>query len=337
MAIGNVEGSDRTHLPVLLNESIQALAIRPDGIYVDGTFGRGGHSQKIFGLLNKPGRLIGLDRDPSAVAEARRLLQLGSLGGSENDAQFTIVHSRFSLLSQALSELGITQVDGIFLDLGVSSPQLDEAERGFSFKADGPLDMRMDPTQGMSVREWLMSASVEQITEVVRDYGEERFAFPIATAIVARCRDSGGSALQTTRELAGLVASVVRSRQRKPEMGKDPATRTFQALRIFINQEFEELKSALTQSLTVLRPGGRLAVISFHSLEDRIVKQTMARFTGKTNVQRDPITGARVGEPVPFLLLDRVMPSAQEVALNPRARSAVLRVAQRTDAIAEGK
>jgi 16S rRNA (cytosine1402-N4)-methyltransferase len=320
------------HEPVLLKESVAALAVLPEGVYLDGTFGRGGHSAAIYRQLSSKGRLIALDRDPTAVAEAERLKVEVFKGEAAGCARFDMVHARFSQMREVLAGLQVEQVDGVLLDLGVSSPQLDDASRGFSFKADGPLDMRMDPTQGMSVREWLMGASVQQITEVVRDYGEERFAFPIATAIATRCRDSGGTAFQTTRELAGLVASVVRSRQKRQEMGKDPATRTFQALRIFINQEFEELTLALEQILSVLKPGARLAIISFHSLEDRIVKQAMARFAARVDAPKDPITGAVLPGAIKLTLLDRIKPSDEEVERNPRSRSAVLRVAQRTDA-----
>lgn len=317
------------HEPVMLHEALQALAIKPNSIYVDGTFGRGGHSGAIYRQLNVDGRLIAFDRDPDAIAAGEQLKSSVFSGA----AKFDLVHSRFSEMGEGLNALGIAQVDGMLLDLGVSSPQLDDASRGFSFKADGPLDMRMDPTQGISVRDWLLQASVEQITEVVRDYGEERFAFPIATAIVTRCRDSGGTAFQTTRELAGLVASVVRSRQKRQEMGKDPATRTFQALRIFINQEFEELSLSLERSLNLLKPGARLAVISFHSLEDRIVKKAMARFAAKVDAPRDPITGAVLAGAAKIRLLDRLMPTDAEIERNPRSRSAVLRVAERTDAL----
>jgi 16S rRNA (cytosine1402-N4)-methyltransferase len=316
------------HEPVMLHESLEALNVKPDGIYVDGTFGRGGHSGAIYRRLDGRGRLIAFDRDPDAIAAGEALKSSVFLG----DAKFDLVHSRFSEMEQGLRALGISQVDGILLDLGVSSPQLDDAKRGFSFKADGPLDMRMDPTQGISVRDWLLQASVEQITKVVKDYGEERFAFPIATAIVTRCRDSGGTAFQTTRELAGLVASVVRSRQKRQEMGKDPATRTFQALRIFINQEFEELSLSLDRSLVLLKPGARLVVISFHSLEDRIVKKAMARFAAKVDAPRDPITGAVLAGAEKIERLQRLMPTTEEVERNPRSRSAVLRVAQRTEA-----
>jgi 16S rRNA (cytosine1402-N4)-methyltransferase len=319
------------HTPVLLAEAVDALAIKPDGVYLDGTFGRGGHSSEIYSRLGPAGRLIAFDRDPQAIAQAERLKAAVFKGPQFGGARFDVVHARFSEFADRLHQMQVGKLDGMLLDLGVSSPQLDEAGRGFSFRLDGPLDMRMDPTQGIPVREWLMGASVQEITEVVKDYGEERFAFPIATAIVARCRDAGDGAFQTTRELAGLVASIVRSRQKRQEMGKDPATRTFQALRIFINQEFEELSLTLERSLAALKPGARLAVISFHSLEDRIVKQAMARFAARVDAPKDPITGVVLAGAIKLVLLSRIMPSAQEIERNPRSRSAVLRVAQRTD------
>jgi 16S rRNA (cytosine1402-N4)-methyltransferase len=224
---------------------------------------------------------------------------------------------------------GIDGVDGVLLDLGVSSPQLDDPARGFSFRADGPLDMRMDPTRGLSARQWLLQASDRDIAEALRDYGEERFAVPIAKAIAARCRDAGDDAFRTTGELAAVVAGVVRSRQKRPEVGKDPATRTFQALRLLVNQELEELALVLDRIVARLAPGGRLAVISFHSLEDRMVKQFIVRESGRL-ARRDPITGAPVHDAPPRLeAVARVLPDDDEIRFNPRARSAVLRVAQR--------
>lgn len=310
------------HLPVLLGESIAALAIRPDGIYVDGTYGRGGHSAEILARLGPQGQLVALDRDPEAVAAGERHK------AQTADARFEIVHARFSQLCEVLDARGIDRIDGVLLDLGVSSPQLDDATRGFSFRMDGPLDMRMDPTHGIAASEWLARASVDEIAEVVRTYGEERFALPIAKAIVAR-RDDAGGALRTTGELARLVAGVVRSRQRRPEKGKDPATRTFQALRIFINQELEELEGTLTVAVGRLAEGGRLAVISFHSLEDRIVKRFIAHESGR-DAPKDPIRGTRLpGAQVRLRALGKVLPSSEETDVNPRARSAVLRVAER--------
>jgi 16S rRNA (cytosine1402-N4)-methyltransferase len=307
------------HAPVLLDACVHALAIRDDGCYVDGTFGRGGHSAAILAALGPRGRLLAIDRDPAAVAAGR----------AWNDPRFTIDHARFSEVGEVLAARAVDLVDGVLLDLGVSSPQLDEAARGFSFRADGPLDMRMDPTRGISARQWLLEASEQDIAKVVKDYGEERFAVPIAQAIAACRRDAGDLALRTTGELAALVAGVVRRRQKRPEVGKDPATRTFQALRIYINQELEELALVLDRAVGCLKPGGRLAIISFHSLEDRMVKQFIAREAGKY-APRDPVTGVPVPEVAPRLRpIARVLPDAEETAVNPRARSAVLRVAER--------
>lgn len=325
-----LEQGETGHLPVLLQESIAALAIRADGVYLDCTFGRGGHSSAILERLGPSGRLIALDRDPQAVAAGGRLLERAG------DGRFWIGHARFSQLGVALDSRGVEAVDGVLFDLGVSSPQLDDPSRGFSFRDDGPLDMRMDPTQGMSARQWLLVASEDEIAEVVRTYGEERFAVPIAKAIVARRRDAGESALATTAELARLVAGVVRRRQKRPEVGKDPATRTFQALRIFVNQELAELEVGLEAAVQRLRPAGRLAVISFHSLEDRIVKQFIARESGRT-AERDPIRGTlAAGVRLRLRALGRVLPGDAEVARNPRARSAVLRVAERIEMSASG-
>jgi 16S rRNA (cytosine1402-N4)-methyltransferase len=298
---------------------VQGLAIRPDGVYVDGTFGRGGHSARILAELGPAGRLLAIDRDPEAVAVGRQW----------TEGRFSIAHARFSDLGAVLEAAGLDRIDGVLLDLGVSSPQLDDPARGFSFRADGPLDMRMDPTQGMSVRQWLLEASERDIAEVLRDYGEERFAVPIAEAIAARCRDAGDAALRTTGELAALVAGVVRRRQGRPEVGKDPATRTFQALRLLVNQELEELALVLERAVGRLNVGGRLVVLSFHSLEDRMAKQFVARESGR-QARRDPVTGVPVHEVPPRLKsVGRWLPDDAEVASNPRSRSAVLRVAER--------
>jgi 16S rRNA (cytosine1402-N4)-methyltransferase len=311
------------HVPVLLDDAVDALAIRADGVYVDGTFGRGGHSAAILARLGAAGRLLALDRDPEAVDVARRW------AGEPADPRFSIDHAPFSQLAQVAGSHGHPQVDGVLLDLGVSSPQLDDPARGFSFRHDGPLDMRMDPGAGISARDWLMTASESAIAEVVRDYGEERFAVPIAKAIAARRRERGDAALRTTGELAGLVAGVVRSRRAKPEAGKDPATRTFQAVRIHVNRELEELADGLNAAVGCLRPGGRLAVISFHSLEDRLVKRFIARESGR-DAPRDPVRGGiAAGVRVRLRSLARVLPSDAESSANPRARSAVLRVAER--------
>ena len=282
----------------------------PKGLYVDATFGRGGHSRLILSHLGADGRLVAYDKDTEALAEATRI----------TDARFSIRHQGFA----SLGELSSGSVAGVLLDLGISSPQIDNPARGFSFRADGPLDMRMDTTRGQSVAEWLAGAEQQQIAEVIREYGEERFAGPIAKAIVARRQERGP--ISSTLELAELVAGAVKTR----EPGQNPATRTFQALRIFVNAELEELEQALTGSLQVLQPGGRLVVISFHSLEDRIVKQFIARHSRAEVDRRAPFA-----EPAPSLLraLDRVRPSEHEVSANPRARSAIMRIAERTDVV----
>ena len=294
------------HTTVLLSEAVDALDIQPDGTYVDATFGRGGHSRAILSRLSAQGRLIAFDKDPEAVAAATQW----------QDARFAIRHQGFA----QLGELPEASVDGLLMDLGVSSPQIDNPVRGFSFRFDGPLDMRMDTTRGQSVAQWLDQAPLQQIAEVIRDYGEERFAVSIAKAIVARRQERGVPA--STAELAQLVADTVKTR----EPGQNPATRTFQAFRIFINAELEELQQALTAALKVLRPGGRLAVISFHSLEDRIVKQFIAQHSREVYDRRQPFAPV---QPMPLRALGRIKPSADEVARNPRARSAILRVAQR--------
>ena len=307
----------RTHAPVMLNEAVDALledgqgaaSTAADGTYVDGTFGRGGHSRLLLSRLSPLGRLIAFDRDPEAVAEANRI----------EDGRFTIRHSAFS----HMNEIQGASVAGVLLELGVSSPQIDSPLRGFSFRFDGPLDMRMDTTRGESVAQWLETAEVNQIAEVIREYGEERFAGPIAKAIVARRQERGP--ISTTTELAQLVADAVKTR----EQGQNPATRTFQALRIFINAELEELQQALNACLHLLQPGGRLVVISFHSLEDRIVKQFIAKYSKDEYDRRAPFAAPKV---MKFMALDRVKPSTSEVAGNPRSRSAIMRVAQRTAA-----
>ena len=304
------------HVSVLLSEAVDALAIRADGLYVDGTFGRGGHSRAVLQRLGPQGRLIAFDRDPLAIAA----------GQAVGDARLTLVHSAFSALDDELARLGVQAVDGVLLDLGVSSPQLDDAARGMSFRFDAPLDMRMDTSRGQTVAEWLAEASVGQITEVIREYGEERFAHAIAKAIATA---RAGGAVATTGQLAALVEKAVRTR----EPGQHPATRTFQALRIFINQELEELSRVLPACVSRLRPGGRLAVISFHSLEDRIVKRFM-RDESRPPVlpRRLPVRAADLPAPRLQLVGKAMRPSEAEVAANPRARSAVLRVAERTEA-----
>ena len=306
------------HTTVLLNEAVEALFSNTDATpggpaatascYVDATFGRGGHSRLILSRLAPQGRLIAFDKDPEAIAEAARI----------TDPRFSIRHQSFC----HLGELAPASAAGVLMDLGVSSPQIDNPARGFSFRSDGPLDMRMDTTRGQSVAQWLASAELNSIAEVIRDYGEERFAGAIAKAIVARRQER--SPISTTAELAQLVAGAVKTR----EPGQNPATRTFQALRIFINAELEELQQALAASLDLLQPGGRLVVISFHSLEDRIVKQFIAAHARDGYDRRVPFAAPK---PMRLQALARIKPSAREVAANPRSRSAVLRVAQRTN------
>ncbi len=309
-------GNGLQHRTVLLDEAVDALVTRADGVYVDGTFGRGGHSRAVLGRLAEGGRLIAFDKDPLAIATA----------GQVGDARFSIVHESFASLRDAMAERGVGRVSGILLDLGVSSPQIDDPERGFSFRANGPLDMRMDPTRGESAADWLARATLQELTEVIRDYGEERFAFQIAKALVARRAESDRlGPLDSTGELAQIVANAVKTR----EKGKDPATRTFQAIRIHVNQELAELQVVLEAALSLLEQGGRLVVISFHSLEDRIVKRFMqANATTPAIDRRLPIRAVDLPSP-PLKLLGRVFASDEEVAANPRARSAVMRIAER--------
>ncbi|MDB5869315.1 MAG: S-adenosyl-methyltransferase MraW [Polaromonas sp.] len=294
-----------------MNEAITALQVNPDGHYIDATFGRGGHSRLLLSQLSTHGRLSAFDKDLDAIAEAQSI----------DDPRFSIRHQGF----MHLGDLPEASAAGVLLDLGVSSPQIDNPVRGFSFRNEGPLDMRMDTTRGQSAAEWLQDASIEAMTEVIRDFGEERFAGLVAKAI-DRHRQVHGP-LQTTAELAEVVASAVKTR----EPGKDPATRTFQALRIFINAELEELQQALEASLKVLQPGGRLVVISFHSLEDRIVKQFIAAHSREVYDRRAPFAAPKIMQ---LKALGRTKPSDEEVADNPRSRSAVMRVAERTGAAA---
>ena len=302
--------NDTTHRTVLLDEAIDALQIQPDGHYIDATFGRGGHSRLLLSRLSDRGRLTAFDKDLEAIAEAHTI----------QDMRFSIRHEAFS----HLADLAAASAAGVLMDLGVSSPQIDNPLRGFSFRGDGPLDMRMDTTRGQSVAEWLADASIETMTEVIREYGEERFAGQVAKAIDRRRQERGP--LTTTAELAEVVAGAVKTR----EPGKDPATRTFQAFRIFINAELEELARALTASLKVLQPGGRLVVISFHSLEDRIVKQFIAEHSREVFDRRAPFAAPKVMQ---LVSLGRIRPGEAEVSANPRARSAVMRVAERSVAV----
>ena len=307
------------HQTVLLNEAVDALVWRCDGNYVDGTFGRGGHSRLLLEKLDDHGRLIAFDKDPQAIAAAAQI----------TDTRFQIIHESFAELRESLAERGVEKVSGILLDLGVSSPQIDDPARGFSFRFDGPLDMRMDTTRGESAAQWLERATLQELTEVIRDYGEERFAFQIAKALIARRAESERlGPLATTGELATLVANVVKTR----EKGQNPATRTFQALRIHVNQELAELQVTLEAASELLEQGGRLVVISFHSLEDRIVKRFMAAQANGPHIDRRlPIRAADLPVP-PMRLLGRVKASDAEVAANPRSRSAVMRIAEKVAA-----
>ena len=300
------------HLPVMIAETLDALAIRPDGFYVDCTFGRGGHSAAVLQLLGTTGRLLAMDRDAAAVdsTEAKNLLE---------DSRFLLVHGNFSGLVQQTERLGMVgKVDGIVMDLGVSSPQLDEAGRGFSFLRDGPLDMRMDTSQGQTAAEWLAVAEENEIVRVLRAYGEERFAKRIASAIL------GARPIETTRQLATLIEKAVPAREKH----KNPATRSFQAIRIAVNRELDELEEGLKKTVEILAPGGRLVVISFHSLEDRIVKHFIReQERGKPVPSRLPLLNAH--RPALKAVGKAKMPSEQEVRSNPRSRSAVLRAAER--------
>ena len=294
------------HTTVLLSEAVDALDLQPDGTYIDATFGRGGHTRLMLSKLSDKGRVIAFDKDPEAIAAAQQI----------QDPRLSIRHEGFA----HLGDLPPASVDGVLMDLGISSPQVDNPARGFSFRHNGPLDMRMDTTCGQSVQQWLAEADIQHIAEVIREYGEERFAVQIAKAIDARRQERGVPT--STAELAQLVADTVKTR----EPGKDPATRTFQAFRIFINAELEELQQALDATLHVLRPHGRLAVISFHSLEDRIVKQFIAQHAREVYDRRAPFAPPQVMD---FKAVQRIKPSEQEIANNPRARSAILRVAER--------
>ena len=307
---------DEAHVTVLLEEAVAGLAVKPDGVYLDATFGRGGHSRAILARLGASGRLLALDRDMEAVAA----------GQAWQDARFAVAHASFSRLAEVARDNGVESVDGILFDLGVSSPQIDTPGRGFSFRHQAPLDMRMDPAHGASAAEWLNEASQDEITRVVREYGEERFAKSVARAIVAaRALQS----IATTRQLAEIVAGAVRTRER----GQDPATRTFQAVRIHVNRELEELAEALPRAVEMLRSGGRLAVISFHSLEDRIVKRFMrGEAKGEEPPPEIPLQAGDLQKGRLRLIGRAMRPSDAEIARNPRARSAVLRVAERTGA-----
>ena len=301
-----------SHRPVLLDEAVSALlgeVPKQQALYLDGTFGRGGHSRQILQQMSPSSRLIACDKDPQAIAEASLI----------TDQRFQIVHSSFAKMS---SEIAANTLDGILLDLGISSPQIDQAERGFSFRMDGPLDMRMNYQEGQSAQEWLATADEKNIAKVIKDYGEERFAVSIAKAIVASREQ--GITLRTTRQLASLVASVVRTRERD----QDPATRTFQAIRIYINQELRDLEEGLKMALHLLKPEGRLVVISFHSLEDRLVKQFM-QYNSRVEIPRGIALREADIPKSPLKILSRSKPSSAEITQNPRSRSAVMRVAEK--------
>ena len=302
-----------THVTVLLEEAVESLVIKADGIYMDGTFGRGGHSRLILSKLGEKGRLVAVDRDLHAIAA----------GAAIKDSRFQLIHRAFGEIAEAAHEAGLQAVDGILFDVGVSSPQIDDGERGFSFRHDAPLDMRMDVTQGETAAEWLARAEIRDITEVIRNYGEERFAFQIAKKVVAARLEQP---IVTTGQFAAIVRATVRTR----EPGQDPATRSFQALRIHINQELRQLEVALPQALELLKPGGRLVVISFHSLEDRIVKNFMRNESVADDMPKGlPLRADQLPKPKLRLVGKQIKPSVAEIRANPRARSAVMRVAEK--------
>ena len=313
--------SSPEHITVLLHEAVNGLALKENGIYIDGTFGRGGHSRLILSKLSPNGRLIGVDRDPRAIAEAKKI----------QDSRFHIEHNSFSHIPEICEKLNLVgKIDGILLDLGVSSPQLDEAERGFSFMKDGPLDMRMDTTQGLSATEWLKQVSVEDLTWVLKTFGEERFAKRIATAIVdynKSAAKNGTEFLSRTSQLAELISQAVPFKDKH----KHPATRSFQAIRIFINAELDELESILNSALDMLAPEGRLSIISFHSLEDRMVKHFMKKQSKGEDIPKGlPLREDQIQRNQKLKVIGKaIQPSDAEIQANPRSRSAVLRVAER--------
>ena len=313
--------SSPEHITVLLHEAVNGLALKENGIYIDGTFGRGGHSRLILSKLSSNGRLIGIDRDPRAIAEAQKI----------QDPRFQIEHNSFSHIPEICEKLNLVgKIDGILLDLGVSSPQLDEAERGFSFMKDGPLDMRMDTTQGLSAEEWLKQVSVEDLTWVLKTFGEERFAKRIATAIVDYNKSAVKNAtefLSRTSQLAELISQAVPFKDKY----KHPATRSFQAIRIFINAELDELESVLNSALDMLAPEGRLSIISFHSLEDRMVKHFMKKQSKGEDIPKGlPLREDQIQRNQKLKTIGKaIQPSDAEIQANPRSRSAVLRVAER--------
>lgn len=306
-----------SHITVLLNEAIEGLALKAGGIYIDATFGRGGHTRQLLSQLSEDGTLYAIDRDPTAIAVAREL--------EKEDSRFKILPGPFSGFAQYVEELGLTgKVDGVLMDLGVSSPQLDDAERGFSFMRNGPLDMRMDPTSGRSAAQWLAQADVDEISWVIKNFGEENWAVHIARAIV---KDRVETPFETTKQLADFIARVVPVKDKN----KHPATRTFQAIRIYINSELEEIEQALLASIEVLKPAGRLSVISFHSLEDRIVKRFIRKQSKGDEIPFGlPVTEDELNKSRTYKAVGKaIKPSKDEIELNPRSRSSVLRIAQR--------
>ncbi|MDP1765871.1 MAG: 16S rRNA (cytosine(1402)-N(4))-methyltransferase RsmH [Methylotenera sp.] len=315
LEVSEIDVNSNSHITVLLDEAVQALAIKADGIYVDGTFGRGGHSKKILEQLGENGRLIAFDRDLKAIESSEAI----------GDSRFSMVHSHFGGMQAKLAQMGVLKVDGILLDLGISSPQIDDASRGFSFRYDAPLDMRMDQSSGQTAADFLATVTEQHLGEVIKSYGEERFAKQIARAVITERND--GRAITTTGQLAKVVAGAVT----RFEPGQNPATRTFQALRIYVNQELEELSLTMPQCLALLAPRGRLAVISFHSLEDRIVKQFIRDQANRDDLPANfPVRAADLPQPKLVNIGKAIKPSAKEIKLNPRSRSAVLRVAERT-------
>lgn len=313
--------SSSEHITILLHEAVNGLALKENGIYIDGTFGRGGHSRFILSQLSSNGRLIAVDRDPRAIAEAHKI----------QDLRFQIEHNSFSHIPEICDKLNLVgKIDGILLDLGVSSPQLDEAERGFSFMKDGPLDMRMDTTQGLSAEEWLKQVSIEDLTWVLKTFGEERFAKRIATAIVDFNKSAvknGTEFLSRTSQLAELISQAVPFKDKH----KHPATRSFQAIRIFINSELDELESLLNSALDMLAPEGRLSIISFHSLEDRMVKHFMKKQSKGEDIPKGlPLREDQIQRNQKLRIIGKaIQPSDAEIQANPRSRSAILRVAER--------
>ncbi|MCF6439094.1 16S rRNA (cytosine(1402)-N(4))-methyltransferase RsmH [Pseudoalteromonas luteoviolacea] len=308
--------SELEHISVLMDETLDALDIKSNGIYIDGTFGRGGHSGQILKRLGESGQLQAIDQDPQAIKAAQKFAQ---------DSRFSIAHNRFSNIAQVAQEAELTgKVDGILLDIGVSSPQLDDAGRGFSFMKDGPLDMRMNPEAGRSAAQWLAEAELEDMVFVIKKYGEEKFARRIAHKIIETRAETD---ITTTKQLADLIDEAVPVKDKH----KHPATRTFQAIRIYINSELEEIQTALSASLDVLKPGGRLVVISFHSLEDRIVKQFIKKQSKGEAIPRGlPLTDDQINKDLTLKAIGKaIKPSDDEIKRNPRARSSVLRIAEK--------